>query len=596
MFRSFIRKKKTRNALIALALSCLFAILILCDAFLPISNYMMDSLYQRGGKTSDIIIVGIDDYSLEKLGKYDDWNRGYMAMAIHHLSEKNPAVIGLDILFTGQEFPESDELLVKACSEASCDIVTGANLIFKASFDPASTSVRTAVSQISYPYPALQECVKTGYVNALLDSSDGYARRVRPVMDCGETEMDSFAYAIYRSYQTSRSETARQFNSSDVFRFNYSASSGQGYSIVSFYDVYEGRVPSDTEGSIVLIGALASGLQDSYFTPIDRGSQSYGVEIHANIIDAFLKDELIVETPKWLVSLVSLVLLFLFAFLILEVKTWISSVSGLVALLALFGIQSLLYIWHVYCPFTGLFIGLIASFIVCVVFRYGEEFLQRRKTVQTFKKYVAPQVVDQALKDGSFHVDVGGTKRRIACLFVDIRGFTTLSESLPPEDVVSILNEYLTLTTSAVFEAGGTLDKFIGDATMALFNAPFDLPDYAYRSVRAAWLIAQGSERIDKIAFEKYGKHCSFGIGINLGDAVVGNIGSDARMDYTAIGDTVNTASRLESNAKAGEILISEALYEEVKDRVEAEPIGPLALKGKSVTVNTYKVISLKED
>jgi len=160
---------------------------------------------------------------------------------------------------------------------------------------------------------------------------------------------------------------------------------------------------------------------------------------------------------------------------------------------------------------------------------------------------------------------------------------------------VGILNEYLTLTTESVFEVGGTLDKFIGDATMALFNAPFDLDDYAYRSVKAAMLIARGSEKIDRIAFEKYGKHCSFGIGVNLGEAVVGNIGSRSRMDYTAIGDTVNTAARLEANASAGEILISEELYREVADRVQCEFVGPMTFKGKSLPVNTYRVLNLWE-
>ena len=121
-----------------------------------------------------------------------------------------------------------------------------------------------------------------------------------------------------------------------------------------------------------------------------------------------------------------------------------------------------------------------------------------------------------------------------------------MSESLNPEEVVEILNEYLALTTNAIFKNGGTLDKFIGDATMAVFNAPFDLDDYIFKSVCAAKDIAAGSEMIDEMFKERFGKSVSFGIGVNCGEAVVGNIGCEFRMDYTAIGDTVNTAARLE--------------------------------------------------
>jgi len=156
--------------------------------------------------------------------------------------------------------------------------------------------------------------------------------------------------------------------------------------------------------------------------------------------------------------------------------------------------------------------------------------------------------------------------------------------------VVEILNEYLALTTQAIFKNGGTLDKFIGDATMAVFNAPFDLDDYIYRAVCTARDIAAGSEELKEKLLARYGKTVSFGIGVNCGNAVVGNIGCDFRMDYTAIGDTVNTAARLESNAKRGQILISQDVYEAVKDRVEVTEVGVIPLKGKSNEVFVYQL------
>lgn len=210
--------------------------------------------------------------------------------------------------------------------------------------------------------------------------------------------------------------------------------------------------------------------------------------------------------------------------------------------------------------------------------------------VAAFKKYVAPQVVEKISKKGDFKIALGGESRQIAVLFVDIRGFTPMSENLKPEQVVEILNEYLSLTTHAIFNNGGTLDKFIGDATMAVFNAPFELDDYIYRAVCTARDIAAGSAQLEKKLMERFGRSISFGIGVNCGNAVVGNIGCEYRMDYTAIGDTVNTAARLESNAKPGQILISSDVYEAVKDRVQVSEIGVIPLKGKSNGVFVYQL------
>ena len=230
-----------------------------------------------------------------------------------------------------------------------------------------------------------------------------------------------------------------------------------------------------------------------------------------------------------------------------------------------------------------------------IVEKYLLENYRRKKMLSAFKKYVAPQVVDELDKEGSFTLKLGGEKRNVAVLFVDIRGFTPLSESLEPEQVVSILNEYLALTTSCILKNYGMLDKFIGDATMATFNAPFDVDDYIFRAVKAASDMRDGAAALADKLWEQFGKKVSFGIGVNCGEAVVGNIGCEFRMDYTAIGDTVNTAARLESRAGAGEILISKAVYDNLKGRITAEEVGQMELKGKSNAVTVYRVIEVKE-
>jgi adenylate cyclase len=175
-------------------------------------------------------------------------------------------------------------------------------------------------------------------------------------------------------------------------------------------------------------------------------------------------------------------------------------------------------------------------------------------------------------------------------MFVDIRGFTAFSETNKAEKVVSMVNRYLALTSRAIQEQGGTIDKYIGDATMALFNAPNDLPDHAMRAVRAAWAMKQGSITLREEILRDYGVDMQFGIGINTGLAVVGNMGSEFRMDYTAIGDTVNTAARLESNAQKGQVVLSDATYQYVKGQVQVTDMGLLNVKNKQVGIQIYSL------
>jgi len=241
-------------------------------------------------------------------------------------------------------------------------------------------------------------------------------------------------------------------------------------------------------------------------------------------------------------------------------------------------------------------IVLLISYIYCLAIHYLLERVKRKKVLNAFKKYVAPEIVEEISRKGDFSVKLGGENRDIAVLFVDIRGFTTMSEVLSPEQVVEILNHYLNLTTNAIFKNKGTLDKFVGDATMAVFNSPFDLEDYEYHAVCAAMDIVEDGKALEEELIEKYGRSVGFGVGVNCGPAVVGNIGCEFRMDFTAIGDTVNTAARLESNAAKGQVLISQEVYERVKDRIEVEKIGEIPLKGKSNDVCVYSVLSVERD
>ena len=600
--KEFFKKKGIKGIIFAGVLGILFLIFEITGVFTRINNFFMDKMYQKPRETSNIVIIGIDDKTLEELENYNGvLNRDAYAKVLKNINTKNPAVVGFDILFTGPQNEESDNKLAAEAHNTK-NIVCASNLIFTSKLDQNNLSLKSEITDVSYPYDKLNNEVATGYANSMLDKTDGIARKMVPTMEQDNKTYDSFSYAIYKKYCEENNININTYKNNKAYRFNYSSLPGDSYTVIPFIDMYNydsvanPNKYADLEGAIVLIGSYCAGLQDSYYTPIKSSSLMYGVEVHANMIDAYIRNDIITEVNVGLIIFIAIIILILFAYLIYKSNIIFSSISAVVLIGLSFGLQTILYVNKIYHPFMDLVFGLLFVYIIYIGFKYGEEYIIRHKTLNVFKKYVAPQVVDKALKSVDYKVNVEGEKRHISCLFVDIRGFTPLSEGLDPEDVVSILNDYLTLTTNSIFEVGGTLDKFIGDATMAIFNAPFDLDDYLFKSVKAAWLIASGSEAIDKIAMEKYGKHVSFGIGVNCGYAVVGNIGSKSRIDYTAIGDTVNTAARLEANAKAGEILISEELYKALEGRIEAECIGGLSLKGKSKEVMTYRVTKIIEE
>lgn len=218
-----------------------------------------------------------------------------------------------------------------------------------------------------------------------------------------------------------------------------------------------------------------------------------------------------------------------------------------------------------------------------------EQMAEKRRLRHLFNRYVSAEVVDEILNNSEL-LELGGSRQMITVLFADIRGFTSLSESMPPEEVVSFLNELLTEMTEVILKFGGTLDKYMGDCVMAVFGAPVAMKDSAIRAVLAA--ISMNNRIMElrqKWALEGRGL-IAIGIAVNTGDAIVGNVGSEKRMDYTAIGDTVNVTSRIEDITEAGHILVSESTWERVKELVVGEDMGLVPLRGKSRPVRIFRV------
>ena len=364
----------------------------------------------------------------------------------------------------------------------------------------------------------------------------------------------------------------------------------------SFADLYNGKIPSSYyEDKIVYIGPYAAGLQDAYYTPIERAEAMYGVEFHANVAQQILAQNYRSEIPDSIQYVVLFIICFVSGILFFRWKI----VPSLVVCVAVSG-GSLLgsaffydrgYILH---P-LWLTVGILVVYISSVVWHYVHAAKDRQQITRTFERYVAPEIVQEILKEGTDSLSLGGKLVDIAVLFVDVRGFTTMSERLEPEKVVHILNRYLTMASSCVEDNKGTLDKFVGDAMMAFWGAPLPQEDAVYNAVKTAQAIVDGAARVSEELKEEIGEELRVGVGVNFGPAVVGNMGAERHMDYTAIGDTVNTAARLEANAPGGTVYISRAVADALGDRIEYTSLGDtIKLKGKAEGFEVLKLDNIK--
>ena len=596
-------KSKTivKKAITAALIFALVFVIAFLQVLYRFDRIFSDPLYQTGSDPSSRIkIIAIDEKTIEKYGNVSEWSREIHAQLVRTLGASEsggPDVIVFDIMFVSPKESAGDDAFAEACAEAG-NVITAVNVVQRQeiSLENGALSVdNDHVAMVEYPYEALKNSSEYGFANTYMDS-DGFIRYSRTDLEYGEEKIESLSMKAYKAYAEANGiAPALPKTENGFFAFSYTAKGGDGFEVLSLCDVLDGTVPASAfRDSAVFVGAYAPGMQDDYGASIDKGETMYGVEIHANIFKSLLEQRTAIPVNCTVYALTVAALAAVFFLLISEMGILPATVTALIFAVADVAAAKLLYVAGIETPLVYPILSVTLIYAAKLILGYLLETLKRRRVIGAFKKYVAPEVVDELAKKGDFSIKLGGEKRHIAVLFVDIRGFTPMSEGLSPEEVVEILNEYLSLTTKAIFKNKGTLDKFIGDATMAIFNAPFDLDDYVFRAVMTAMDIAKGSDELEKRLMERFGRSISFGIGVNCGEAVVGNIGCEHRMDFTAIGDTVNTAARLESNAARGQILISREVYERVKDRIEAEEIGVIPLKGKSQEVFVYQLNKIK--
>ena len=578
----------------ALFVGLLVFLLTIFNLFSSFDYIARDELYQSPrGIRSDIKIIGIDARTLEEYGPVQTWSRNIYADLLKKLNideNTKPYVIGFDIFFSGY-VDEGDQRLAEAADEYD-NVVVVSKLLYSKKWETDQNGIMYyPVEGMVLPYEELLKTASIGYSNVAQDS-DGVVRRIIPSETFDGKEYQTFSRVMYNIYcdQTGTVPNTVPTDATGRTLINYSGNPGD-YEYLSLIDVMEGKIdPRVFSDSIVFVGAYDPDMQDVFNVPNGESEQMYGVEIHANIFQSYMQDRFAINGNPYVLAAITAVLAILIHFLFRRIKIWQSVILLVVAI----GAEVAILIWNnnngyaysvIYFP-----IVITLSFFYSLGINYLIESRKKKRVLNAFQKYVAPQIVEEIAKKGDFEIKLGGENRDIAVLFVDIRGFTTMSEALEPEQVVEILNEYLSLTTKSIFDNSGTLDKFVGDATMAVFNSPFDLEDYEYKAVCAAMDIVKGGEAIEDKFMKRFGRSVGFGVGVNCGPAVVGNVGCEFRMDFTAIGDTVNTAARLEANAKKGQVLISDELYNRLKDRLEVTEVGEIPLKGKTKGVFVYQV------
>lgn len=380
-----------------------------------------------------------------------------------------------------------------------------------------------------------------------------------------------------------------------------SSSSPQGHQTfpVRSFAGYAARVPNPDPArwprtmavgnKILMVGAFAKGIaEDEKTTPFGL---MFGVEIHTNALNTILMSNFLYYTPPWGNALILLALALLTAFLASRLPTVWSLVLSIVLIIVFFFAVILIFdLYNRIITLSTPILGVFLSFLGVIVYRIMTEEKDKRRIRDMFGKYVSPRVVDQILENPP---ELGGQNKDLTVLFSDIRGFTTLSETMNPQELVNHLNLYLTAMTDVIMEYEGTLDKYVGDEIMCFWGAPLPQADHAMLSCKCALRQMEELRRLNESWPPE--RRLNIGIGINSGIMLVGNMGSLGRMDYTLTGDNVNLGARLEGTNKAyaTNIIISEYTYGLVQDRVVARELDNIRVKGKNRPVLIYELLDV---
>lgn len=558
-------------------------------------------------RSGQIAIVAIDDASFNWTGYRWPWPRAYMAKIVDRLNQAGANVVGLDVfLFAPDSDPTGDPALSKAFAKSNASV--GLADIFRSHQVTGGMTLSSETVQTPLE-PYKKAFTRIGITPTTLDA-DAILREVQVYDRVGADTYTNWAFETASLFQhapepTDFSATSVHYNGRAVplaggrMLVNY-AGPAATYPTYSASSVVEGDIPAEAfKGKIVLIGATTPTLQDLWPTPYSSVNRTPGVEVVANAVDTILTGSYLQRVPPW-ANVVATLFMAVIAALILRLREPVRVLGAMAAgLLALcLGVYLLFDLKGVLLDLVAPAIMLFAGVVLPTMGQAVSQELEKRHLRGLFGRFLSSEVIDQMVSAS----DLSALNKRadITVLFSDVRGFTTLSEKLPPEKVVAVLNPYLEAMAEIIYRHGGTIDKYEGDAVMAFFGEPVAYADHAVRAVRTAvdMLLALDGLRKRWYSEGVLPKQASFqiGVGLNSGEAFVGLLGSEQRINYTAIGDNVNLSSRLQDLTKTYKwpILISAATFEQVKDEFDAEFVDSVIVKGKSEPVGVYKVLGRK--
>lgn len=557
MQRQYFKKK---SLLIYFLILIVFSFLIFINSFSHVRNIISDSLHGGNAPLDNIVLVQIDDESINKIGRWP-WDRNVFSELL--LKLKDAKTIGVDVSFF--EKSNNDSSLTKALSELD-NVVLASEIVEEKMFKPIFEE-------------------DFGYTN-LLSSSDGILRSVEVGL---YPEVLPFAFEVYK--KSPRKENFEK----KVYFINF-VSKPDSFSSLSVYEVLNGNF--DFNGKIVLIGATAPDLHDNYFVPTSEGTAMPGVEIHATILQNIFLDNFVKKQGIFSIFFLALLASFAGFFFFSRIKIHYLIPLAILIIIAYAGIG--IFIFNNYNYMVDFFFFPVSLFIFTgsgVALNYLEEKKHSAYLTGAFGKYISKELLNEIVSRKQ-ELKLGGEKRKISVFFSDIRDFTSISEKLPPEELVKLINEYLTGMTNIILENKGTVDKFIGDAIMALWNAPLNQEEHAKMSCRCAIAQIKKLEELKPLWKEKGFPDIEIGCGIHTGEAVIGNMGSEERFNYTAMGDAVNIASRLEGLTKqyGVKIIISRETKEQIGKEFSCRLLDKVKVKGKKIPLEIHELLWKKEN
>lgn len=578
------RRALLRGAAFGLVAGAFFYLLWLSGLVYPLelatldARFVLRSLLTDPSEPSPVTVVAIDDQAVAAFGRWP-WPRTIQAEVISAILAERPAALGINIVYsTPSEDFRSDERLARSI-RSDIPVVLAAS----------TRSEREQLPLLSLLAPN----VYTAHGDILADA-DGVVRQVPLELPSSVGPLRALSWEMARRLGV---EAPPEGAGERLVRINYRTARTEGATAaarlartVSAVDVVNGRAGELLRGRPVLLGVTSGGVDaiGGDLTPLRHLGPVPSVYVHAAALATLLQGDFVREPSAGLLALGLIgggALIGGIAFLL---RPW----PGTLLFSLLFGGTLGYALWRFIAASEWIVVvpnaALLAAVYVAGLWHAHLEVEREAGHIrETFRRYVAPQVVDALLEQPGV-AQMGGGRRVVTVLFADIRGFTSFAERHPPEFVVRHLNRYLALMCESVLKYGGMVDKYLGDGLLALFGAPLPMADHPEAAVRAA-LDLLG--RVEEALRQDEGVELTVGVGIHSGEAVVGSIGSPARLEYTAIGDTVNVASRLQDFARSGTAVVSEATYALLPPELAARGrrIPPVALSGRSEAVVAYE-------